>query len=163
MDDGVLHVEWVSGDDALDQIIIVLLGAIVLLLAIWVAPTIGGMARYEQDYYHQVEKTNTAEVPGNPWAICTLWYAQWLIEKATSEEELREALPYIEWTLARAYPSGVLAEQFDPYTGHAISVSPLTWSHATVMIVVMKYLLRYARLTGRPSGCLAELSLATVA
>jgi glucoamylase len=129
---------------------------------LWVKTEIGGMARYEQDYYHQVEKQNTADVPGNPWAICTLWYAQWLIEKATTEEELREALPYLDWTANRAFASGVLAEQFDPYSGQAISVSPLTWSHATVMIVVMKYLLRHARLTGRPSGCLAELSLASV-
>ena len=130
---------------------------------LWVKTDVGGMARYEQDYYHQVEKQNTNDVPGNPWAICTLWYAQWLIEKATNEEELREAIPYLEWTCHRAFQSGVLAEQFDPYTGQAISVSPLTWSHATVMIVVMKYLLRHARLTGRPSGCLAELSLAAVA
>ena len=45
---------------------------------------------------------------------------------------------------------------FDPYTGGAISVSPLTWSHATVMIVTMKYLLKHAQITGRPSGSLAE-------
>jgi GH15 family glucan-1,4-alpha-glucosidase len=50
----------------------------------------------------------------------------------------------------------VLAEQFDPYTGAPISVSPLTWSHATVMIVTMKYLLKHAQITGRPSGSLAE-------
>jgi GH15 family glucan-1,4-alpha-glucosidase len=130
---------------------------------LWVKTPIGGMARYEQDYYHQVERQNTQDVPGNPWAICTLWYAQWLIEKATTEDELREALPYMDWVMTRAFASGVLAEQFDPYTGAAISVSPLTWSHATVMIVVMKYLLRHARITGKPSGCLAELSLSAVA
>ena len=130
---------------------------------LWVRTGVGGIARYEEDYYHQVEKRNTTDVPGNPWAICTLWYAQWLIEKAQSEAELREALPYLDWVLARAFPSGILAEQFDPYNGTPISVSPLTWSHATVMIVVMKYLLRHARITGKPSGCLAELSLAAVA
>jgi GH15 family glucan-1,4-alpha-glucosidase len=32
---------------------------------------IGGMARYENDYYHRV----TRQVPGNPWFICTLWLA----------------------------------------------------------------------------------------
>jgi len=126
---------------------------------LWVKTGVGGIARYEQDYYHQVERQNTQDVPGNPWAICTLWYAQWLIERASTEDELREAIPYMDWVLTRALASGVLAEQFDPYTGAAISVSPLTWSHATVMIVVMKYLLRHARITGRPSGCLAELGL----
>jgi len=130
---------------------------------LWVRTEVGGVARYELDYYHQVEKKNVGDVPGNPWAICTLWYAQWLIERASDEAELREALPYIEWTAARAFPSGVLAEQFDPYTGGPISVSPLTWSHATVMIVIMKYLLRHARITGRPAGSMAELSIASVA
>ncbi|MFO0827276.1 MAG: glycoside hydrolase family 15 protein [Phycisphaerales bacterium] len=130
---------------------------------LWVRTDVGGIARYELDYYHQVEKQNVADVPGNPWAICTLWYAQWLIERANSEAELRDALPYLEWAAARAATSGVLAEQFDPRTGAAISVSPLTWSHATFMTVTMKYLLRHARLTGRPSGSMAELSLAAVA
>ena len=31
-------------------------------------------------------------------------------------------------------------EQFTPHTGEAISVSPLTWSHATFVIVVVEYL-----------------------
>lgn len=130
---------------------------------LWVRTPIGGLARYEGDPYHQVEKRDLDAVPGNPWAICTLWYAQWLVEKATNEAELREALPYLRWVLDRAAPSGVLAEQFDPRSGEPLSVSPLTWSHATVMIVVLSYLLRHARLTGRSSGCLAELSLSAVA
>jgi glucoamylase len=127
---------------------------------LWVKTPIGGIARYESDYYHQVEHHNVQEVPGNPWVICTLWHAQWLIEKAKDLSELSEALPYLEWVASRALPSGVLAEQFDPYTGAPISVSPLTWSHATAMTTVMNYLLRHARLSGRPSGCLAELALA---
>jgi GH15 family glucan-1,4-alpha-glucosidase len=127
---------------------------------LWVKTPIGGIARYESDYYHQVEHHNVQDVPGNPWVICTLWHAQWLIEKAKDIGELQEALPYLEWVASRALPSGVLAEQFDPYTGAPISVSPLTWSHATAMTAVMNYLLRHARLSGRPSGCLAELALA---
>jgi GH15 family glucan-1,4-alpha-glucosidase len=127
---------------------------------LWVKTPIGGIARYESDYYHQVEHHNVHDVPGNPWVICTLWHAQWLIEKAKDLGELHEALPYLEWVASRALPSGVLAEQFDPYTGAPISVSPLTWSHATAMTTVMNYLLSHARLSGRPSGCLAELTLA---
>jgi GH15 family glucan-1,4-alpha-glucosidase len=123
---------------------------------LWVKTHIGGVARYENDYYHRVEHSNLGDVPGNPWVICTLWVAQWLIEKAESVEELEQALPYLHWTADRAFASGVLAEQFDPYTGSAISVSPLTWSHATVMIVTTKYLLKHAQITGRPSGSVAE-------
>ena len=38
----------------------------------------------------------------------------------------------------------MLAEQFDPWTGDPISVSPLTWSHATVVATVQLYLRRHA-------------------
>jgi len=94
------------------------------------------MARYEDDYYYRVSK----EVPGNPWFICTLWLAQYTIAWAQTEEELRGALPILAWTAERALPSGVLAEQVDPVTDGPVSVSPLTWSHATVVQVVMEYL-----------------------
>ena len=126
---------------------------------LWVKTSIGGVARYENDYYHQVEHQNLQEIPGNPWIICTLWLAQWHIAKATTVEELREAMPYLEWAQARALPSGVLAEQVNPYDGRPISVSPLTWSHATVVTVVTEYLLKNAALTGKSSGCVAELAL----
>jgi hypothetical protein len=62
-------------------------------------------------------------------------------------EELQEALPLIEWAQRRAEKSGVLAEQFNPYSGDPISVSPLTWSHATFVIAVMEYLRKYDKLT----------------
>ncbi|MGA1393798.1 MAG: glycoside hydrolase family 15 protein, partial [Phycisphaerales bacterium] len=127
---------------------------------LWVKTSIGGVARYENDYYHQVEHQNLQEIPGNPWIICTLWLAQWHIAKATSVEELQQALPYLQWAEARALPSGVLAEQVNPYDGRPISVSPLTWSHATVVTVVTEYLLKHAALTGKSSGCVAELALA---
>jgi GH15 family glucan-1,4-alpha-glucosidase len=103
---------------------------------LWVATDVGGLARYEDDYYHRVSKS----VPGNPWFICTLWLAQYKIACAQTEEELKEALPIIRWAADRALPSGVLAEQMDPFTDAPLSVSPLTWSHATVVLAVMEYL-----------------------
>jgi GH15 family glucan-1,4-alpha-glucosidase len=115
------------------------------------------MARYEHDYYHQIERDDIENVPGNPWVICTLWQALHCIAAAESVAELEQALPYLQWTLDRALESGVLAEQFDPYTAEPISVSPLTWSHATVMTVVMRYLIKHGRLTGRRAGAMAEL------
>jgi GH15 family glucan-1,4-alpha-glucosidase len=101
---------------------------------------IGGYARYYHDYYHQIERDNVDKVPGNPWVICTLWRAQYVIARAQRESDLQEAMDILNWCVARAEPSGVLAEQFHPYTGEAISVSPLTWSHATFVIVVLEYL-----------------------
>jgi len=107
---------------------------------------IGGYARYEHDYYHQIERTDIANVPGNPWAICTLWRAQFAIARAATVAELSEAMDILQWCVARAEKSGVLAEQYHPYTGEAISVSPLTWSHATYVIVVVEYLKKLAQL-----------------
>jgi len=110
---------------------------------LWVQTAVGGCARYEKDYFHQVERVRTDEVAGNPWVICTLWHAQHAIARAKTLEELAEAIPPLEWTVGRARPSGVLAEQFHPYTAQAISVSPLTWSHATVVTTVVQYVRRY--------------------
>jgi GH15 family glucan-1,4-alpha-glucosidase len=109
---------------------------------------VGGYARYERDYYHQIERDRIEQVPGNPWAICSLWRAQYVIANAHSEAEMDEALGLLEWCCHRAEISGVLAEQFHPHTGEPLSVSPLTWSHATYVIVVMEYLQRLAQLRG---------------
>lgn len=107
--------------------------------ALWVKTQVGGMARYENDYYHRVSSDADA-VPGNPWFICTLWLADYFITRARDLAELKRALPIFEWTASHALESGVLAEQVNPYTNEPISVSPLTWSHATVVGTVMKYL-----------------------
>jgi ferredoxin len=106
---------------------------------LWVKTRVGGVARYENDYYHRVSN-DIASVPGNPWFICTLWLADYFITCATTTAELKKALPIFEWTAGHALESGILAEQVDPYTNAPISVSPLTWSHATVVSTAIKYL-----------------------
>lgn len=108
---------------------------------LWVKTAVGGIARYEGDGYHKVAD-NVKDVPGNPWLICTLWMAQWLIAKAESFEELQEALPFIEWVCGRGLPSMVLAEQVNPFTDQPLSASPLTWSHAAVVTTIIEYLLK---------------------
>ncbi len=106
---------------------------------LWVKTPVGGVARYENDYYHRVSN-DIAAVPGNPWFICTLWLADYFIGRAKSTAELKLALPIFEWTAGHALESGVLAEQVNPYTNEPLSVSPLTWSHATVVSTCVKYL-----------------------
>lgn len=106
---------------------------------LWVKTRVGGVARYENDYYHRVSN-DIAAVPGNPWFICTLWLADYYITRAQNTADLKLALPIFEWTAAHALESGVLAEQVNPYTNEPISVSPLTWSHATVVSTAIKYL-----------------------
>lgn len=119
---------------------------------LWVKTGVGGCARYERDYYHQVERDNIESVPGNPWVICTLWQAQHRIAIAKTIEELRTAMPLLQWAAERARDSGVLAEQYHPYTGEQISVSPLTWSHATVVMTVLEYLKKHDRLVAEANA-----------
>jgi len=105
---------------------------------LWVPTAVGGVARYENDSYHRIG--SDPAIPGNPWFICTLWLADYYITRATTPQELKQAIPILEWTAAHALESGVLAEQVNPYTNEPLSVSPLTWSHATVVSTVIKYL-----------------------
>ena len=97
-----------------------------------------GWARYEDDYYHQVSN-DVKNVPGNPWFICTLWLADYHIARARSVEDLEMAKPILDWVAKHALASGVLAEQVHPETNAPLSVSPLTWSHATLVATVTAY------------------------
>ena len=105
----------------------------------------GGIARYENDRYQQVTD-DIANVPGNPWFICTMWVAQYHIAKARSVDDLKPALQILVWAQRCALPSGVIAEQVHPYTCAPHSVSPLTWSHAAVVIAIHKYIDKYHEL-----------------
>lgn len=103
---------------------------------------IGGVARYENDLYQQV---NPAMV-GNPWFICSLWLADYLIEQAREEKDLGGALEIMKWVTEHALPSGVLAEQIHPLTGGQLSVSPLTWSHATFVASTQRLIRRLQKM-----------------
>jgi GH15 family glucan-1,4-alpha-glucosidase len=78
-------------------------------------------------------------VPGNPWFICTLWLAQWHVAVAQTPDDLKPALDILNWAASHALMSGVMAEQVNPYTNEPLSVSPLTWSHATLVMAVREY------------------------
>lgn len=102
---------------------------------LWCKTQTGGLARYENDPYYR----SRVEGPGNPWFVTTLWYARYLIAVAKEIAELAPARELLEWTAAHALQSGVLAEQLDPVSGAPLSVSPLTWSHATFVTTVCAY------------------------
>lgn len=110
-----------------------------------VKTSVGGIARYRDDYYHRVGN-DPGRVPGNPWFICTLWLAEYDIMKAKNVSDLNDALPVLEWVVDKALPSGVLAEQVHPYTGAPLSVSPLTWSHAAFVTTLIKYMKKRERI-----------------
>jgi len=92
---------------------------------LWNTSPIGGVIRYEHDNYF-LEKQKYS---GNPWVVCTLWLAQYLFA-ANRTEDAKELL---QWTLDRRWPSGILAEQYDPEDGMALGVAPLVWSHAELI------------------------------
>ena len=100
---------------------------------LWVKTPIGGFARYENDRYHAAFD-NSKDIPGNPWFIATLWYAEYLMARAQTVDQLREAISYLEWCAKNALTSGVLAEQIDPMSARPLSVSPLTWSHSSLCL-----------------------------
>lgn len=115
---------------------------------LWVKTRVGGLARYENDAYQRVEHHDIQRVPGNPWFICTLWWAQYLMSRAKQESDLEEALKLLEWVAEHALPSGVLAEQVHPHTGEPVSVSPLTWSHAALVTAAIELLEKRQALQG---------------
>ena len=100
-----------------------------------VTSTSGGIARYQNDRYHRVNK-DSDQVPGNPWFICTLWLAEWYIAK----NELDKGLDLMKWVINRASETGILAEQINPFNNKPLSVAPLTWSHSTFVLTVIEYL-----------------------
>lgn len=99
---------------------------------------IGGFARYSGDAYHRISE-ETSRVPGNPWLIVTLWVAEHAVASARSGSELHAALQHLFWVRSKALASLVLPEQLNPYDGSALSVAPLTWSHAQLISVVRSY------------------------
>jgi GH15 family glucan-1,4-alpha-glucosidase len=110
---------------------------------LWVDSDVGGLVRYENDEYHRVSR----DFQGNPWIICTLWLARWHIATAEKREDLEKALTLINWVVKHALPSGVLAEQLNPYDASPISVSPLMWSHAEFVLAVAEYVDKYKQLS----------------
>ena len=112
-----------------------------LIDSLTVQTEVGGLSRYTNDYYHSVVEP-TKEIPGNPWILTTLWAAQWRIARAKSVEELQAERAVFDWCVERTSDAGMLAEQYNPETGEPLSVSPLTWSHATYIETVLQYLQR---------------------
>jgi glucoamylase len=105
---------------------------------LWCKTEQGGMARYENDYYYQISH-DVDKVPGNPWMICTLWLALWYLARAKMKADLKRPRDILEWAAKHCLESGCMAEQIHPYNGTPLSVSPLTWSHATYIETVLIY------------------------
>ena len=121
------------------------------LARLQVQTSVGGYARYENDYYFR-RSDDIARVPGSPWIICTLWAAQYYIARAADRADMETALKLLEWAARHAAESGVLSEQIHPLTGEPLSVSPLTWSHAEFVTTTLHYLDRLDALQYSPNA-----------
>lgn len=98
---------------------------------------IGGIIRYENDNYFKDTDLS------NPWFITTMWEALRLLKKPDfSPDDLKEVERVIDWVVQYMYPSGVLSEQLNPHSGIARSATPLAWSHAVYIDLILEYLKR---------------------
>jgi GH15 family glucan-1,4-alpha-glucosidase len=95
---------------------------------------IDGVPRYVNDaYYRQVEGIS------NPWYITTLWLARYYVLTATKVEDLDVVNYWLNWVVTHSPKSSVLSEQLHPFTGEQLSATPLTWSHAEYVRLVIAY------------------------
>lgn len=86
----------------------------------------GGIVRYENDPY-QKRKSYP-----NPWIITTLWLSEY--KSMLGDKEAARA--YLQWVASHGTASGMLPEQVDPESGEPVSVVPLVWSHAELIIAL---------------------------
>ena len=84
--------------------------------------------RYENDMYQRREGAGS-----NPWFITTLWRAEYLEEVGRHDE----ATDILDKVIELATSTGHFSEQIDPETRAEVSVSPLTWSHAEYLAVLL--------------------------
>lgn len=109
---------------------------------LYMQTSIGGVARYVDDNFHRVAH----DAPPNPWYITTFWKAQYDITRAKTREELSIVKETMKWAINLASKSGMMAEQVKSDNGEQISASPLTWSHAELISLVLSYIKRYGEL-----------------
>jgi GH15 family glucan-1,4-alpha-glucosidase len=119
-----------------------------LTQALRVHTPIGGYARFTNDHY-QFDGAPSKDVPGNPWIITTLWFAEWQIAVAQSLDDLQQPLATLRWAQKAASPAGILPEQLHPWSGKPLSVAPLTWSHAVYVEAFLMFLEKEVELRGR--------------
>jgi GH15 family glucan-1,4-alpha-glucosidase len=98
--------------------------------------TIGGMPRFENDYYYRTANYE----PPNPWFVTTMWRAHCYLIRAQSEADLTVVRETLDWAVRHATESGMLSEQLHPRSGAPLGTTPLVWSHAQFVTLVIELL-----------------------
>jgi len=94
---------------------------------LWSQP-VGGILRYPGDHYRG----------GNPWILTTLWLG--IVDLSLGNTD--QARECFQWSMSKATPLGMLAEQVHRESGKPFWVIPLGWSHAMYLIFVHDVLKR---------------------
>jgi GH15 family glucan-1,4-alpha-glucosidase len=76
-----------------------------------------------------------------------MWLAQAQIALAGSLQDLELPTKWLHWALDRGLSTGVMAEQFHPFTGEGRSVAPLAWSHAEFLETYRRLVVKRQELT----------------
>lgn len=106
---------------------------------------IGGYYRYQNDQYYKVPGSDRSNI----WIVTTLWELQRKIKFCENIEELLKLAGEFNWVVDRLDQIPVMAEQYNPYTGEALSAAPLAWSHSCYVETVLAYLERVEELGGK--------------
>lgn len=91
-----------------------------------------GLPRYENDTYRRTSDY----VTGNFWHICTLWMAQYDIDKG----DLDSANNTLDWVKSFALSTGMMGEQVNADDSTSVSPAPLTWTHAEWVSTLLDYI-----------------------
>ncbi|MEM4312188.1 MAG: hypothetical protein QXX95_07355 [Nitrososphaerales archaeon] len=97
---------------------------------LWVKKGVGGIARYKGDLYFRTSE----EIIGNPWILTTLYLSIFYSEIGN----LKKAKSLIDWVTNFSFE--LLPEQINPFSGEAVSVLPLAWSHAAFAVALSKFI-----------------------
>ena len=103
----------------------------------------GGYIRYQGDNYYKDQKSGMS----NPWIVTTMWNLQREVKEAETKEKLEELSTQFNWVIDRMADIPVMAEQFHPLSGAALSSTPLAWSHSIFVETVLLYLERMNQLS----------------
>ena len=86
-----------------------------------------GVVRYPNDTYMMTEDKT------NPWYVCTMWLGR--VNALLGDiDKAHEAL---DWAVDKLDKSQMMSEQLDPSTGENRGVTPLVWSHAEYLSLLL--------------------------
>jgi len=107
---------------------------------LWVKTPVGGLARFQGDVSMYSADSVPQDIPGDPCVYTTLWMAENQIARAQTVEEIKQAIPVLEWAVSNAGRTGFFSDILRPFPISEKRVRPSIESHAEFVIAVIRYL-----------------------